>query len=309
MRKPPAIRSGDTVSIVSPSSAVERSKLANGIALLEKRGYKVKFGPHAFDKDGFLAGSDEARAEDLTAAWFDSETSAVVCSRGGYGVNRLLPLLDLDAMANHPKLFVGFSDLTSLHLALNRRGLATLHAPMLLSFAVERPPWVSEMWFAAAEGSGPISLPEAAPRGKTLRRGSARGEVTGGCLCLLCDSLATPDALNCEGKIVLIEDVDEAPHRIDAMLTHLLNSETLQRAAGIVVGEMTGTDEKCDEGIGGKPWREIVSERFAPLAVPTIVEFPFGHAHQLASLPLGITAVLDADAGSLTYTEIGVEPK
>ena len=133
--------------------------------------------------------------------------------------------------------------------------------------------------------------------------GTAEGEVTGGCLCLLTDSLATPDSIDCEGRIVLIEDVDEHPHRIDAMFTHLLNSNQIQKAAGIVVGEMTRTDEKPDEAIGGKPWKEIVEERLKPLGIPSIVNYPFGHAPNMLSLPLGVRARLDADAGTLTYLE------
>ncbi|MGI8922943.1 MAG: S66 peptidase family protein [Fimbriimonadales bacterium] len=307
MRKPTAIAPGDTVAIVSPASACVESNLANGIKLLEYRGYNLVFGKACYDRCGFLAGADEARARDIHEAWFDPEIKGIVCSRGGYGAARLMPLLDLDRMAATPKLFAGFSDITTLHLALNHRGLATLHAPMVYSFAKERPAWVAEMWFDAFEGNGPIALPEGASRGKTLNEGSVEGEITGGCLCLLCDSLATADPLDAEGKIVLVEDVDEPPHRVDAMLTHLLNAGVLQRAAGIVVGEMTGTDAKTDEGIGGIPWREIVAERLCGLDVPIVIDFPFGHQDQMSSLPLGIRARLDADAGELTYLELGVE--
>ena len=117
------------------------------------------------------------------------------------------------------------------------------------------------------------------------------------------DSLGTPESIDCEGKIVLIEDVDEHPHRIDAMLTHLINARQIQRAAGIVVGEMTGTDDKPDKSIGGKPWRAIVEERLKPLGVPAIINYPFGHAKNMLSLPMGVKALLDADKGTLTYLE------
>jgi len=122
-------------------------------------------------------------------------------------------------------------------------------------------------------------------------------------MCLLCDSIGTPDSLSGEGRIILIEDVDENPHRIDAMLTHLLNAGILQKAAGVVFGEMTRSDEKVDEGIGGKPWREIVRDRVHHLGIPTVLDFPFGHAKNMLTLPLGVRARLDADAGTLTYTE------
>lgn len=299
-----AIKPGDTLSIVSPASPIEREKLEPGIRLLEERGYKLKFGEHAFERDGFIAGSDEQRAADLQYAWFDEETTAVICTRGGYGCSRLLGRLDLDAMAQRPKLLVGFSDLTVLHLALNRRGLATLYAPMLLSFVKPRAEWVIQMWFDAMEGRLRVPPPEA--RGETLAPGVAEGQVTGGCLCLLCDSVGTAEPLDASNKIVLIEDVDEAPHRIDAMLTHLLNAGILQKAAGIVVGEMTGSDAKMDEGIGGKPWMEIVAERLSKLSIPIVVGFPFGHQEHMSSLPMGIRARLDASNGTLEYLERGV---
>ena len=132
--------------------------------------------------------------------------------------------------------------------------------------------------------------------------------MTGGCLCLLCDSLQTPDVLEAKGKILLIEDVDENPHRIDAMLTHLLNANLIQQAAGIVVGEMTNTDDKEDATIGKRPWKEIVDEKFGSLDIPTITGYPFGHQKNMLTLPLGIAARLDADAGTLTYLESPCAP-
>lgn len=307
MIKPPAIKPGDRVAVVSASSSTTAEKLSAGVEHLESRGYEVVLGRHAYDVDAFLAGSDEKRAGDLMDAWFDDSVSAVIFSRGGYGMGRLLPLLDLDRMAATPKLAVGFSDVTALHLALNRRGLVTLHAPMLLSFAKERVRWVVDLWFQAMEGTDPVSLPDDAPRGVTVNGGVADGSVTGGCLCLLADSLGTPEAFDATGRIVLIEDVDEHAYRVDAMLTHLLAANTIQGAAGIVVGEMTRTDEQADPSIPTKPWKEVVIERLAPLGVPMIIGFPFGHGEHMASLPLGVRAQLNADAGELTYLELGVQ--
>jgi muramoyltetrapeptide carboxypeptidase len=280
--------------------------MKNGVALLESRGYEVVFGDHAYDVEAFLAGSDKDRASDLMDAWFDDSVRAVIFSRGGYGMGRLLPHLDLDRMASAPKLVVGFSDATALHLALNRRGLATLHAPMLLSFAKQRASWVEDLWFQAMEGTAPVALPSDAARAETINGGTVEAEVTGGCLCLLADSLATADTLVAENKILLIEDVDEHAYRVDAMLTHLLNSGALEGVAGIVVGEMTRTDEQADPSIPTKPWREVVIERLAGLSVPMVIGFPFGHGEHMASLPLGIRARLDANRGELTYLELGV---
>lgn len=301
MIQPNALQSGDTISIVSPASPIAEEKLGPGIALLESAGYKIKLGKHVLDTDGYLAGPDEHRAQDLMDAFLDPDTQAVLCSRGGYGASRLIPLLDLDAMAARQKLFVGFSDVTTLHLALQRRNLATLYAPMLLTFVKQRDPWVIESFLGALKRDH--TIPEGAPQGKPVVAGVGKGMTTGGCLCLLCDSLATVDTLDAMGKVLFIEDVDENPHRVDAMFTHLLNAGILQSASAVVVGEMTGTDEKEDPTIGTKPWREIVSERLHRAGVPSMIDFPFGHAPNMLSLPLGVRAEVDASQGTLKFLE------
>lgn len=297
MNRPRALRPGDTIGLVSPASPVRPDQIEAGVALLEGAGYRVRVFPHAFDHDGYLAGRDEDRAADLMAAFDDPDIAGIWATRGGYGCVRLLPFLDLDRMAASGKLFAGFSDVTTLHLALNRRGLATLHAPMALSFSVDRAEWVRESFLRALEGD--TEPHPAAPAARTLHPGKAQGTLTGGCLCLLTDSLATPDALDAEGKILLIEDVDEAPHRVDAMLTHLRRAGILERTAGIVIGEMTRTDERIDEGIGGKPWEKIVSERLEGIPVPAVIGYPFGHGRAMLSLWLGLPMRLDASQGRL----------
>jgi len=301
MNKPRALAPGAHVRVVTPASPTTPESIEAGVALLQKEGYEVTLAENVFAKDGYLAGADQIRAADLRDAFADPSVDAVVCSRGGYGCARLIPHLDLDQMAGSRKMFIGFSDVTTLHLALSRRGLVTIHAPMLLSFSVGRSNWTHMSFKAILKGQDPF--PSNTPRAETINPGEAEGVLTGGCLCLLTDSLATPDALVCEGKILLIEDVDEHPHRVDAMLTHLLNTGQLQRVKGIVVGEMTATDEKPDPKIGAWPWRRIVEDRLAPLNVPTVVNYPIGHMKDMLSLPLGVRVKLDADAGTLSLLE------
>lgn len=299
--KPRPLKKGDLIEIVSPASPIQVDKVDEVTKLFYENGYRVRLSEHALDRAEYLAGADEKRAADLQEAFRDPDVSAVFCSRGGYGCARLFPYLNLDDIATSGKLFLGFSDITTLHLALNQRGLPTVHAPMALTLATRRPSWVTESLLRVLTGD--VTIPLEAPSGETLVGGTAEGVVTGGCLCLLGDSIGTPNSLKCEGKILLIEDVDEAPHRVDAMLTHLLNAGVLSGVAGIVVGEMTRSDDKIDQGIGGRPWREIVVERLKPLGVPMIVNYPFGHAPAMLSLPLGIRASLNADEGTLTYLE------
>lgn len=300
--KPKALKPGDTLGIVSPASGIDEERLFKGMRLIEEKGgYKTKLYPHTLDNDTYLAGNDADRAADLTAAFLDPEVQAVVCARGGYGCARLFPYLDLDKLAATRKMFMGFSDITTLHLALNKRGLVTFHTPMPLTLAYDREDWVYESFFRALRGD--VAPPEDAKRAVALVDGVAEGEVTGGCLCLLCDSIGTPNALDTKGKILVIEDVDENPHRLDAMYTHLLNAGILQQCAGIVVGEMTNSDKMCDPTIGPRPWLDIVTDRIKPLGIPAVTHYPFGHMKTMLSIPLGVRARLDTREGTLTFLE------
>ncbi|MFQ3587058.1 MAG: LD-carboxypeptidase [Fimbriimonadaceae bacterium] len=301
LRKPDALRPGDKIRIVTPASPLSREKMDFAIELLEGEGYVVELGEHALDAYYYLAGQDRDRASDLMAAFEDPDVKAVLCARGGYGCARLMPYLDFDRMAASRKLFLGFSDITTLHIALNRRGLPTVHSPMPITLSAPREPWVIESFKRMFRGD--VTVPEGAPRAETVVGGVVEAEVTGGCLCLIGDSIGTPEPFDATGKIAVLEDVDEMPHRVDAMLTHMLNAGVIQKAAGIVVGEMTRTDEKTDEGIGGLPWKEIVRDRLGGLGIPMVWDFPFGHAAQMLSVPFGVRARLDADAGTLTFLE------
>lgn len=301
---PNRLKPGDRIEIVSPASSITVDKMALAMTQLQEWGYRVTLSDHALDHTEYLAGPDEDRAADLQRAFDDPDVAAVFCSRGGYGCARLFPYLDLDRIAATGKPFLGFSDITTLHLALNRRGLITYHAPMPLTLSRERETWVLESLKAALAGDSPFH--PAAPRGQTVVGGKAVGRLTGGCLCLVTDSIGTPDAIQTEGRIVLIEDVDENPHRVDAMLTQLLNTGLAQAAAGFVIGEMTGTDTREDASIGRRPWREIVTERLAPLGKPMVFEYPFGHNSAMLTLPMGAMVEFDADAGTLSLAEVVV---
>jgi len=299
--KPRSLKKGDLIEIVSPASPIEVSQVDDVTKLFFNEGYRVRLSKHALDRDWYLAGADRDRADDLQQAFADPDVSAVYCSRGGYGCARLFPYLDLNAIASSGKLFLGYSDITTLHIALNRRGMPTVYAPMALTLSRQRNPWVIESFTRILKGNPEV--PAEAPHGETIVPGRADGIVTGGCLILMADSIGTDEPIDARDKIVLIEDVDEAPHRVDAMLTHLLNAHVLDDAAGIVVGEMTRTNEKADASIGEKPWDNIVIERLKPLGKPMVINYPFGHMPNMLSLLLGIRAVLDSQEGTLTYTE------
>lgn len=287
------------LGIVSPASPIDEEDLEKGRAVLHAMGFETQLMPNALRRMGHLAGTDAERADDLHAAFADPEIDAVLCARGGYGVSRALRYLDLDAIAEIGKPFLGYSDITALHTALNRRGMVTYHAPMVISFAKPHPDWVRESFMAALAGKDPVH-PDA-PKGRTLVRGTASGLVGGGCLSLLADSMGTHEAFDGAGQIILIEDIGEKPHRVDAMLTHLLNAGAIQNAAGFVIGEMTDTAAIADPA--HPSWQAIVEERLAPIGKPTILNYPFGHIEAMLTLPLGRRATLDADKGILIYGE------
>ncbi|MFM9872610.1 MAG: LD-carboxypeptidase [Fimbriimonadaceae bacterium] len=301
MVKPRALKPGSHIRITTPASPLTMEKIADGIKFLEHEGYKVSLSEHVFDKKYYLAGDDETRAADFMEAVRDPSVDCIMFSRGGYGCARLMPYLNLEEIVETGKQICGFSDVTTLHLALNKRGLVTLHTPMLITLSVERVDWVYQSLRNILKGDNPF-VPEAT-RAETLVGGTAEGVITGGCMCLMTDSFGTDYELDCKGKIVVIEDVDEQPHRVDAMLTNLLNNGQLQSAAGIVIGEMTGTDEMADEKIGSWPWREIIADRVKPLGIPSVINFPFGHMKTMLSIPMGVAARFDADAGRLELLE------
>ncbi len=291
---------GDTIRLVSPASPLTPDKLDFISELLRNEGYKVEVAPHALEWTDYLAGTDEQRAEDLMDAFADDSVAGVLCTRGGYGCARLLPFLDFDQMASSNKALMGFSDVTTLHLALNRRGLPTIHSPMALTLHYPREDYVYESFKRVLRGD--LTRPTGAPTSECVNPGVVEGEVVGGCLCLLTDSIGTQEPLETKGKIFLIEDVEEMPHRLDAMLTVLINTGLAEQAAGFVVGEMTRTAEYVP-GIGSRPWEDIVKERLGPLSKPMVINFPFGHMKGMLTLPLGLQARFDAVAGTLDYLE------
>jgi muramoyltetrapeptide carboxypeptidase len=299
--KPAPCLPGDTIRIVSTGSPVKASDIEGGIKFLENEGYHVELGVNVFATNNYLAGTDEQRADDFMCAFTDPNVKLVLSSRGGYGTSRLLPLLDLDRIVESRKLFLGYSDVTAIHTALTNRGLPSIYGPMPITFGSKKEPWVYESFLNSIQGR--IAIPDDIPAAISVVDGVSEGIVSGGTLCLLTDSIGTSEAFDPQGKIILIEDVDEHSYRVDAMLTHMVQAGMFEGAVGIVVGEMTRTDSKEEPSIGTAPWRDIVKEILAPLNLPLIIDYPFGHCKAMLSVPLGIRARLDATSGRLSYLE------
>jgi muramoyltetrapeptide carboxypeptidase len=288
--------------VVAPSGPVRDDLLARGCEILRGWGLDVVVGRHVMALDGtfgYLAGADRDRVSDLHAAWLDPSVAGVVCARGGYGAERILDLLDWSALRDAgPKVFAGFSDVTALHeaFALNL-GLATLHSPMAAGQVFVTDELTAQLFRCTLFEPESVQV-LTSPTAATLVPGRARGVTVGGCLTLLASTIGTPTGRpGVAGGILLLEDVAEAPYRLDRMLTQLLRSRWLDGVAGIVFGSLFG----C-----GPPdrLRELVLDRLGGLGVPMAWDLGFGHCPSSLTVPLGVSATLVADpaAGPPTLT-------
>lgn len=281
---------------------------------LERAGWRVKAGRHLRRRQGFLAGTDRERAGDLMRAFRDPAVQAICCLRGGYGTARLLPLLDYDVIRAHPKILVGYSDITALHCALRlRSNLVTFHGPMLASELNQEdyPEFSRHSWERALTTAGPLGgISEGCPASAVavVRRGRAEGELIGGNLSVLCTLLGTPWQPDFRGRILFLEDVGEAPYRIDRMLTHLQNAGVLGQVAGVAVGVCQNCADARGKTAGEfrQTLEHVLQERLRPLKVPVVIGLPFGHVPLHATLPVGVRACLDGNRGELFLTGTAV---
>ncbi|HYH32261.1 MAG TPA: LD-carboxypeptidase [Pseudonocardia sp.] len=291
---PPALRAGDRVAVVLPAGPPSPGLLATGLDVLRSWGLRVdpvEAGRHP--RLPYLAADDAVRAARLQEAWCDPDVAAVLCGRGGYGTLRVLDLVDWDAMAAvPPKPFVGSSDVTALHAVLGPRcGVVTLFGAMVATAAITDPAAQDHLRRALFD---PRAALPAALGARTLVGGRATGPTVGGTLSLVVSTLGV-DAVPPppDGAIALLEDVGEAPYRLDRLLTHLLRARWFDRIAGIALGswKACGPPEEV---------HEVLLDRLAPLGVPTAAGFGFGHCPGQLTVPLGAEVVLDAEAASLT---------
>ena len=295
--RPPRLRHGDVVALIAPSGPVPPDQLDAGVAILQSWGLRARVMPHVRDVHpvhAYLAGDDEARAEDFTNAWADADVRAIVCVRGGYGAQRMTDLVDWSALSSaEPTVLLGYSDVTALQQAVAARlGVVTLHGPMTGTR--------SFLESAAAQLHLRTTLfePEAVqvlspPSARPLVGGAAAGVTTGGCLSTLTTSVATPSMSTARGGLVLLEDVNEKAYRIDSYLTHLRRSGWFDDAAGIVLGSWAD----CE------PAEPVVADVLGDLGVPILADFGFGHGDDPITVPLGVLAELDADGGKLTLDQ------
>ena len=308
--KPPRLRHGDVIGIVAPASpALDLDRVQTGVQYLERLGYRVQLGRYLEARHGFCAGTDLQRADDLNRMFRDPKVKAIFALRGGYGSGRLLSLIDYRVVRSRPKIFVGFSDLTALQLALLRRtGLATFSGPQVaVEFGSGVDPYTEEhFWRLLTSSRRPGDLHFSERQGSTiLQDGRAEGFLAGGNLALLTSLIGTSYLPNLRGAILAVEDVGEQLHRLDRMWVQLRHAGILRQSAGIVLGRFT----QCAPGnpeIPHLPLPEILLDAARNCPGPAIHGFPYGHIRRRVTLPWGVRARLDTRRSTLTLLEAAV---
>jgi muramoyltetrapeptide carboxypeptidase len=310
--KPRRLRTGDIVALISPGSYAPDEAVQKAYFNLENLGLKVKPGKHLRAQRGFTAGTDQQRLEDLHDAFADDEISAVWCVRGGYGCSRLLPFIDYGLIRQHPKILIGYSDITALIQAIHlETGLVCFHGPVASATFSDyaKGQLVKVLMEAAPAHTISVSESQLAKKDAeyqpvVLQSGRAQGVLSGGNLSLLAAMAGTPHAFDFTGKIVFIEEVGERPYRLDRMLTTLLQASNLDKAAGIALGVFTDCQPQKDEL--SLSLLDTLRDRLGDLGVPVVYGLSFGHVSDNCTLPVGIPAALDTQQRSIALIEAAV---
>ncbi len=308
---PARLQRGDTIAVISPAGSLNSERLERlqrGITYLRQQGFSIQEGQFLREQHGYLAGTDDQRAQDLNEMLARPDVKAIFCARGGYGINRILDKIDVAAAQRFPKIFVGYSDITALQLALFAKiGLVTFSGPMVAIEMGEPLPELAhrELWTmlmqaepqtcsAHLENSSPV----------TYASGIAEGRLLGGCLSVLVSLLGTPYLPDFSGAILLLEDIGEDLYKIDRYFSQLKHAGVLQRIAGVVLGQFVHIHP--DENNNPVEFDDIISYYLAPLNIPVVGQFPYGHVPLKYTLPLGCQVRLDAEAGTLQFLQSGV---
>ncbi len=312
--KPRRLAPGNTIGLVAPaSSSLEDEGIRFSIDLVRSMGFKVKQGAHLFDREQYLAGDDRARAEDVNNMFADDSVDAIFCLRGGYGTSRILPYLDYELIGRNPKVQLGMSDITGILTAIHTKtGVVGFHGPNasgnFSDYALSEFQKVLMQPTPTTEiGSAP---PFEAREGRIERKnrltyingGVAKGRLIGGNLTLISVLMGTEFEPDFQDKIVFLEDVHEAPYRIDRMLTQLLLAGKLQQAAGIVFGKFTDSETEGNTF----SLEEVMRDRTKDLGIPVVRGFMIGHVEDQTVVPIGVEAELDGNKGTLRLLEAAV---
>lgn len=305
--KPKKLKPGELIGIVSPASSPDDYlRVEKGVKYLEKNGYKVTVGKNVGKYNGYLAGTDEERLDDLHKLFKNKEVRAIICVRGGYGAPRMLDKIDYPLIKANPKIFVGYSDITALQMAfLKQTGLVTFAGPMLAVDLYDEVNSYTEDFFwrmlTSEKKMGKVELPENENIFK-LTKGSGKGVLVGGNLALIASSIGTAYLPSFKDAILFLEDVGELPYRIDRMLSQVKLSGILKEISGVILGSFTDCNEhdpmKKTLSLG-----EVIDGYFGSLKIPVVYNFPHGHIPEKATLPFGVRVKVNATNETVEYTE------
>jgi muramoyltetrapeptide carboxypeptidase len=307
--KPPPLKKGDLIGLISPASRIaDVSRIERATRYLETLGYRTVVGAHATQLHGYLAGTDEERAADIHTMFERRDVKAIFCIRGGYGTPRLLPLLRYRLIARNPKIFVGYSDITALHLAFWKyTGLVSFHGSMAgVDMADPMDLFTEEVFWrllTSTKKGGSIVFPPPQPEG--VVRGKATGRLLGGNLALVTALLGTRYQPRFDETLLYLEDIGEDPYRVDRMFTQLRGASVLARCSGIMIGHFTDCVPK-DPSTPTFTTEQVLREYLTAAQRPALWHVPFGHERQNMPIPVGIRARIDARTGSVEYLESAV---
>lgn len=289
------MRENDVIGVVAPGSPTTLDNVNKAKIALEKLGFIVKLGKSCYSRDTYLAGDDNLRATDINDMFLDNKVKGIICLRGGYGTSRILNLIDYEAIKKHPKVFVGYSDITPLHIAFNQLShLVTYHGPMAIDMIDE---FTKKSFLSTIQSDKEIYINNPSNNLRCLCEGIAKGKIIGGNLTLINSTLGTPYEINTKGKLLLIEEIGEKPYVIDRLLMQLKHSKKLEDAEGIILGDF----KKCvpDRNKESKSLEEIFNEIIKPLNKPTIYNLKAGHCIPKVTVPFGLDSYMDAKKGLL----------
>lgn len=311
IRIPLRLQRGDTIGVISPAGALNaerRERLQRGLAYLRQQGFHIQEGQSLREQHGYLAGTDEQRALDINAMFANPEIKAIFCTRGGYGITRLLDRIDYDSVRESPKILLGYSDITALQMALfAKTGLITFSGPMVaIEMGEPLPePTHRELWNLLMQPREHVFAAQLNNQSfHTYISGRAKGRLLGGCLSVLVSLLGTSYLPDMTHALLLLEDIGEDLYKIDRYLSQLKHAGVLQRIAGVVLGQFVNIHP--DENHNPVEFNDLISYYLTPLQIPVIGNFPYGHVPLKYTLPLGCRVQLDTEAGSLQLLEAGV---
>lgn len=304
LMQPKRLKTGDTIAVVAPASPLaSRDVFDNGIVVLNRMGFRTRFDDRVFQSYRYLAGDDADRADELMRAIEDPSVQAIIALRGGYGCARLVPLLDERKIRENRKIFMGFSDITTLHLLFNKCGWITFHGPMAASVTLADISAECERHLVSLWTDPDYRAALRFPHLKIRSPGTAEGVLTGGCLSIVTASLGTPYEIQTKDAILFLEDTNEEPYRIDRMITQLRLAGKLDSAAGILLGDFSD----CEDPRGKYSVDDVLRDVLSGLNIPILENFPAGHyTDDNWTLPFGVPARIIADERALVFLESAV---